>query len=53
MVVNNQIDYKRAIETVRNATFIFDDKKKSRAKSSMPKKESSRSRHLDGRRERS
>lgn len=29
MVVNNQIDYKRAIETVRNATFIFDDKKKS------------------------
>jgi len=38
MVNNNQMDYKKAIETVWNATFIFDDKsKKSWAKSSMPK----------------
>lgn len=50
MVVNNQIDYKRAIETVRNATFIFDKDSKPQnpktwSRSSMPKKDHSWSWH--------
>lgn len=45
MVDNNQLDYKKAIDTVRNATFKFDNKpveKKSRAKSAVGKGRDSR-----------